>query len=420
MFRKFVVLLTVYLFFKESFTQKIDLNICPNGLTPLPLDSRWPKNLPNHFEISTELTTDVEAFEITQIFLGPYRDVIYFRNYEKNLQIYFDFQINEMLLINEQFICSRSEIGSQEYLPFITSDFIKPSILLGFNGRNNHSETFSTQYIGKEIVRGGILTNKFQSCFFLEQQNLTINATYYLSESPPNEMNINTAPDIIQIDVHSNNYPYTYNIIRYESNPSLRITTPSGTYCSNRINKKEFPQNIPSHLSFHAEAYTLKTEDTASKIDSYNRLIDESLKIERIAYGMSNMLIPNRLLFDYSTNLSYMYIIETQQCIVMPTSTPPMGTINEILFQFGNQNNSIQFQYAGLGQCDREHVLCHRWIGQHDTNESIQQYEWYWSTKYNEIDLNELIPIKVNLKTIEKGEPQKIINQEISKILNLR
>lgn len=416
MFRKYIVLLTVYLFIRNFSCQIIDLNICPNGITPLPSDSRWPKNLPNHFEISTELTTDIEAFEINQIFHGPYRDVIYFRNYEKNFEIHYDFQLNEMLTINEEFICHRSDIGTQESLSFITSDLIKPSILLGFNGRNNYSQLFSTRYIGKEIIRNGILTNKFQSCFFLEQENLTINATYYLSETPPNEIHINTAPDLIQIDVQTNNYPYTYNILRYQSNPSSTITTPSGTYCPNRINKKEFPQDLPTHLLFYAEAYTLQSKDISSKMDSYNRLIDEQLEFERIDYGLSNMLIPSRLLLDYSTHLSYMYILETQQCIIMNITNHTMGTINELLFQFNYRNNSIHYQYTGLYECEREHVLCHRWIGQYDTNTSNQQYEWYWTGKYNDLDINEFIPVKVNIKTILKGESQKIINQEISKI----
>jgi hypothetical protein len=102
----------------------------------------------------------------------------------------------------------------------------------------------------------------------------------------------------------------------------------------------------------------------------------------------------------------------------MNVSTHSTGTINEILFQFDDQNDSIHFQYTGLNECEREHIYCHRWIGQHDTDKSIQQYEWYWSAKYDEIDLKELIPIKVNLKTILKIEPPKIINQEISKFIS--
>jgi hypothetical protein len=334
-----------------------------------------------------------------------------------NLQIYYDFQLNELLTMNEELICSRSEIQSDEYLPFIASQIVKPSVLLGFNGRNHHNQTFYTRYIGKEILRDGISTNKFQSCFFIDQQNLTINATYYLIESSPNEINLNIIPDIIQIDVHSNNYPYTYNIIRYTANPSLSITTPSGAYCANRINTKIFPENLPSHLFLHAESYTLKNNVTSSKIDSYSRFIDEASKFERIDYSVSNLLTSSRLLIDYSANLTYMYTRETQQCMVMNAHAHLMGTINEILFQFTVLNDSRQFHYTGLDQCGREHVQCHRWIGQRDTDTFIQQYEWYWSAKYNGLDVKELIPIKVNLKTILKIEPPKIINQEISKFL---
>ncbi len=89
----------------------------------------------------------------------------------------------------------------------------------------------------------------------------------------------------------------------------------------------------------------------------------------------------------------------------------------KILFQFGVLNDSIQFQYTGLSKCGREHLYCHRWIGQRNLDTLVQQYEWYWSAKYNGLDVKELIPIKVNLKTILKIEPPKIINQEISKFL---
>ena len=59
-------------------------------------------------------------------------------------------------------------------------------------------------------------------------------------------------------------------------------------FCPNRINTKEFPQNLPSHLFLHAESYTPKNDDTPSKIDSYNRLIDEALEFERIDYSRAN------------------------------------------------------------------------------------------------------------------------------------
>jgi hypothetical protein len=112
-----------------------------------------------------------------------------------------------------------------------------------------------------------------------------------------------------------------------------------------------------------------------------------------------------------------MYTRETQQCIVMNVTAHSMGTINKILFQFGVLNDSIQFQYTGLSKCGREHLYCHRWIGQRNLDTLVQQYEWYWSAKYNEIDLKELIPIQVNLKTTLKIRTSKIINQEISKFI---
>jgi hypothetical protein len=93
-----------------------------------------------------------------------------------------------------------------------------------------------------------------------------------------------------------------------------------------------------------------------------------------------------------------------------------MRSTNKLLFQLDNRNDSIQYHYTGLSECGHEHIQCHRWIGQYDMDYLVEQYEWYWSAKYDEFDLNELIPIKLNIKTILKNEPTEIINQEISKI----
>ncbi|CAF0920246.1 unnamed protein product [Adineta steineri] len=417
MFRNLILLLNVCLLFKIFSCQEIDLNICPNGLTNFPPDPQWPNNIPNRFEIITELTTDVETIEITQLFLGHNKDVIYFHNYEANLSTYYDFEINEMLTINDKLKCDRTEIKPNEYLPFATSQIVKPSILLGFNGRNKYNDAFFTRYIGKETIRDGILTQKFQACFYIDQENITINATYYISESSPDQIIPDIRPDIVQIDVRSNDYPYTYNIIRYVSNPSLTIKTPSGAYCPNRTITKEFPQNIPSRLSIHADAYTLKDNDHPSKIESYNRLIDESSEFERLDYTMNKidtMSPPSTLLVDYSTKLQYMYTRQTQQCTVTNLTTLSMHNTNELLFQFGHVNDSIRFQYTGLTGCGREHIQCHRWIGQYDSDGFVQQYEWFWSATFNEIDLQELIPIKAYISTTVKSEPRKTVNQEIN------
>src|ERR1700733_9487572 len=113
MFRKLV---TVCLLFKIFFCQEIDFNICPNGLTTSPSDSQWPKIFPNRFEIFAEITTDIETIEITQLFISPYRDAIYFHDYQTSLQTFYDFQINEILTINKELTCDRKEIQSDEYL----------------------------------------------------------------------------------------------------------------------------------------------------------------------------------------------------------------------------------------------------------------------------------------------------------------
>jgi hypothetical protein len=417
MFRA-LLLLTLCLLFEISWCQDVDLTICPNGLTTAPSDSPWPMMIPNHFEFSSEISTEFETFEVTQLFLGPYKDAIFFHDYKSKSQTYSDFETNERLIINENMECERNVIQSNEYLSFSNGQVVKPSILLGFDGRHNYNNAFYTRYLGTATIRDGISTQKFQSCFYLTEENLTINATYYISQPPPDQVTINNIPDFVQIDVLSNNFGYTFNVIRFVSPHALAIRTPSGVYCPDRTNTKQIPQNLPSRLFIHAEVYTPKNSDSASTIESYNRLLDETLKFELSDYSsgqMSSSSSPSRSLIDYATNLTYLYTRETEQCEAMNISTISMPSTNEILIQFGAPNNSIQFIYTGMTNCGREHVQCHRWIGQRDINTYIQKYEWYWTAKYNDIDLQESIPIKVNMETISTAGPRATVNQEISK-----
>ena len=416
-----LTLLTICLLVCRFSCQQIDFSICPNGLTNAPSDPQWPSILPNHFELTAELTTDVETIEVTQSFLGPQKDVVYFHSYQTTCKTYSDFDTNELLVVfDDSLLCDRLSIGSNDVLPYLTGQIVKPSILLGFTGRNNYNSAFYTRYLGIETVREGIRAKKFQSCFFIEQEQVTINATYYIGDSPPDQSALNVPVDFVQIDVRSNNLPYTYNILRYVSNPSLTIETPSNVYCPNRTNTKPFPQNLPPRLSLHSEIYTLKNNDTPSRVESYNRLIDETLLFERIDYTMNKLpsaFIPSGLLLDYSSDLNYLYAHESQECMIRNATSHAMGTTNEILFQFGDMNNTIQFQYTGITHCNRPHLRCHRWIGQQEFGVFKKQYEWYWSAKYNDIDLQELIPIQVYLTTISEAGPSKSIKQETSKFV---
>ena len=411
MFRKWFVVCAMLLQMVHS--DEIDFNLCPNGRTTAPSDSRWPKIFLHDFQLSIEITTDIETLHITQSFIAAYQDMISFRNDQTTLRIYDDFQLNERLIINEQNACQRSEIESNGNSLFIISQYLKPSILLGFDGRNHYNPTFNTRYIGKEIIRGGILTRKFQSCFYIDEQKLTINATYYLTDALPTD----TSMDILQIDILSNNYPYTYNIVRYISNPSMIISTPSGVFCPNRIDTKQFPENLPWHVFFHAEEYTLPSNITSGKIDSTSRLIDQVLQFERIDYRLKNDSTSNRLLIDHATNFSYIYTDETEQCHAISATAHSMRTTNELLFQFDNEKWPIEYHYTGLSECGREYTLCHRWIGQRDLDHLTEQFEWYSVAEFNHIDMQEFIPIKVHMKTILKNEPRQIIEQEISKIM---
>ena len=420
MFRMLVILVAVCLLNPLTNGQDIDLTICPGGVTSGPSDSQWPTTIPNHFEFVSEISTDIETLDMKQLFIGPHRDVIHFRDHDLDIRTYYDFETNEMLIINQELKCDRTEIRPRESLSFVASQIVKPSVLFGFDGRNNVNNAFYTRYIGRAIIRDGISAQKFQSCFYLTEEKLTINATYYLSEPKPQGKAVISTTDFIQVDVRSNNYLYTYNIIRFAAKPSLTITTPAGVYCPNRTNTKDLPENLPSHLYFHAETYSLKTSDTKARVETFDRLLDEGLQFERTDYSMGKAVYPpppSSALIDYATNLSYLYTRDTQQCTVMNISRPSMETTSEILFQMGTTDDWSGLQYTGITDCGRENVQCHRWISQRDLNVVIQQFEWYWAATYNQLDLQVSLPIKMNVKTMYKGASARVINQEISKSL---
>ncbi|CAF3626372.1 unnamed protein product [Rotaria sp. Silwood1] len=403
-----VELLIVCLLVRIIFCQEFDVTICPNGLTSSSSGPHWQSSIPKRFEFFAEVSTDAKSVQITQLFHSPKRDAIIFHNFELITQKYYDFQTNEILSIDKNMECTRLEIDKNEGQPIAISQIVKPSILLGFNERNEYNNRFYTRYVGSTTVRGGIAVQQFQSCFYVSEQNLTINATYFLKLS-----NSNVASDIVQIDVLSKNFSSTYNIIRFISNSTLDITTPSGVFCPNRTITKKIPENFPSRLSLHAEALVPVLNTTSTTIESYDRLIDQVLEFERIDYiGTKNNSLPSsatRMLIDYSVGLSYTYERETQQCTVMNMSVNThMHTMSQIVFQFGTDNNVIKFQYTGIHECDRDRLQCHRWIGQNEQVNFIQQYEWFWSAKYNQIDLQKFIPIKVNINNINKHDQSKV------------
>ncbi|CAF2639553.1 unnamed protein product [Rotaria sp. Silwood2] len=409
-----VKLLTAYLLLRITFCQVFDVTICPNGLTDPSSGPYWQSSIPKRFELFAEVSTDAKSVLITQLFHSPNRDAIIFHNFEFITQKYYDFQTNEILSTNKNMECTRSEIDTNEGQPIVISQIVKPSILLGFNGRNEYNNRFHTRYVGPTIVRSGIAVQRFESCFYVSEQNLTINATYFLKLS-----HSNVVSDIVQIDVLSKNFSYTYNIIRFTSNPILDIATPPGVFCPNRTVTKEIPENFPSRLSLHAEALIPVLNTTSTTIESYDRLVDEVLEFERIDYiEAKNNNLPSsatRMLIDYSVGLSYTYERETQQCTVMNMSVNiHMHTMSQIVFQFGVDNNVIKFQYTGIHECDRDRLQCHRWIGQNEQVNFIQQYEWFWSAKYDQIDLQQFIPIKVNIDIISKHDQSKV-RQEFSK-----
>ena len=414
MTRQLVLIIVEYFLVQSCFSQKFDLSVCPNGLTSGPSAEEWPKIFPNRFQLITEISTDIQTFELTQYFHGPDQDAIRFQESQSKSEIYWNFQTNEMIVIDANNQCNRIEINFYETFAFVAGEIIKPSILFGFDGRNNRRENFAVRFLRNTTVRGGIPSKQYQSCFYLEAQNLTVNATYYMVET-----NRLDQFDFVQIDVQSNYFPYTYNIIRFRNDPLFVWTTPSGVFCPNRTNIKELPNNIPSKFSYFSEVFNLKTKNTRARIESSSRLIDRTIAIERNDYNSGKktsgfVSVPSAALIDYTTSLSFLYTDSTEQCTVMNITRPVMPSSNEILLQLREDDDVIGLHYTGITDCDRTFVKCHRWIAQRDFPAFIQQYEWYWSAQFHHIDLDQSVPIQLVMERFNKFVPDAGFKQEIS------
>ena len=120
---------------------------CDESLPPAGVDPLWPAALPDRFRIVAEVTTDLQTIEVSQTFFRGSRDTTHFRSDIRNVHTYDDFDISERLIIERNGECERRPILADEHLRFVTGDIVKPSILLGFDGRNNQNNAFFPRYV---------------------------------------------------------------------------------------------------------------------------------------------------------------------------------------------------------------------------------------------------------------------------------
>ncbi|CAF1123846.1 unnamed protein product [Rotaria sordida] len=411
---------------------QVDPQLCPSG--PITnSDPNW-RPIPNRFEIMTELISGNEMMELSQAFSNN-RDAIMINSRVGPLQFYWYFDTNEQFevitaVVNQQpvSVCVRQVIGPTSETSVIQPNtlFLKPSVLLGYDHRNQINSSWGNQYIGNEIIRS-VPTNKFKSCFYVSDIRATVSATYYISDATKFQANLPAnASMILRIDVqikaqNGRQEAYTYNVFRYTPYPSRQeerqaLETPEGVYCVNRISTLPVPQNIPERASSNSEVLIKQMNNS---IISSHGLYDTEFRFSRFDIWLPDPLGgPNWLhyteIHDFATGLSYQYNHTTRQCSIRDINTASNDAVivdgKPNLVQMGSTEHlflmdDITYQYTGEKQC-RDRVRCRVWIGEKSLpNNTIQHREWYWASSINNIYLDTSFPVKMNLKTYVNGVP---------------
>jgi len=359
------------------------------------------------------------------------------------IQFYWNFLTNEQFEIVTAVInqipvpqCFRQVIGTTSETSVIQPNtlILKPSALLGFDGRNQRNEMWGVIYDGDEELRG-IPTNRFKSCFFVNDIKATVSATYYVSDVTKFQAYLPANQSIIlQIDVRIKNQlnrvdSYRYNVFRYIPNPNRReeqqaLETPAGVFCSNRTATLPFPVDLSDRASSNSEAFI---PEANSSIFSSHGLYDTEFQFTRFdiwspdPFGGPNWSHYTEI-HDFATGLSYQYNHTTRQCRVADIA-PNFNDVDAVdgkpnLIQMTSPQHlfgadDISYHYTGEKRC-RDRVWCHVWIGEKlMENNTVRHQEWYWASSINDEPLQQSIPVKLVWKTYVKGVPTN--TAEISK-----
>ncbi|CAF0794173.1 unnamed protein product [Rotaria sp. Silwood1] len=367
--------------------------------------------------------------ELSQAF-STQRDAVLTNSKLGPIQLYWNFGTNEQfeiinLVVNFQPMptCARQVITTASETSVILPKtlIIKPSVLLGFDARNQINSIWGIEYIGDEDLRG-IPTNKFKSCFYVADIRATVSATYYVSDVTKFQAYLPANESIIlQIDVQIRNDAgrqdaYTYNVFRYSPNPRRReerqaLETPTGVYCANRTSTLPIPTNIPDRVSSNSEAL-IPLANTS--IFSTHALYDTEFQFSRFDVWFPDTSGGPRWyhyseIHDFAVGLSYQFNHTTRQCNVRDITTgfgfsdgvPVDGQPN--LLQMGSTQHlflmdDVTYQYTGEKPC-HDRVWCHVWIAEkYMANNTVQHREWYWSSTINGEPVTRSTPMKMILK----------------------
>jgi hypothetical protein len=333
-------------------------------------------------------------------------------------------------------ICLREEINSTSQTSVIQAGtlIVKPSVLLGFTEKNQRNSLWGVTYETETYVRG-IPASVFTSCFYVNDINAQVGATYFVSNASLFQPSlISNESAILQIDVTveapSRQDSYTYHVFRYVPNPNplevrQALETPTGVYCPNRSPGLPVPKNIPSRVSSNFELYLPMLNST---IYSGHNLIDTEFKFTRNDLWFpdpagSAAWIHFTEIHDFGTGLSYQYNHLNRQCSVLNISqnlndaVPVNGRPD--LLQIGNPEHlflldDIDYQYTGMKPC-RDRVLCHVWIGEKTiANNDVEHREWYWAVSVNGETLPQWIPMKMINKHYRAGTLINIVESSHS------
>ncbi|CAF1511735.1 unnamed protein product [Adineta steineri] len=405
----------------------VDPQLCPEGATSPTLDPYWHA-IPSRFEIMTELVLNTGVIDVSQAFSSQ-RDAIITNSPQGTVQSYWNFDTNEHfeVLTNtsnplQTPKCVRQVIDTTSETTVYQSNtlMLKPSALLGFDGRNQINPLWGIQYDGDEDLRG-IPTNRFKSCFYLDDIKATVSATYYISNVKKFQSYLPANQSIIlQIDVRVKNYlskmnSYTYNVFRYIPNPNRRqerqaLETPAGVFCPNRTSILSLPTDIPERITINSESFI---PEVNSSIYSSHGLFDNEFQFTRLDLWYpdpSGGPIWSHFteIHDFGTGLAYNYNHTTRQCMVNDINTF-FGDAESVegqpnLVQMGSPQHLIVMDditnhYTGEKRC-RDRVWCHVWIGEKKyPNNTVQHQEWYWASTFNGEPLQRMIPMKMVWKT---------------------
>ncbi|CAF0850504.1 unnamed protein product [Adineta ricciae] len=433
MFRLPTYLLGILLIFVCTNYAQVDPGLCPEGATsPVP-DPKW-RTIPPRFEIMTELISDKSITELSQAF-STTRDSIFWNANGGPYQFYYNFATDEVFDVlikpgaNSMPFCLRQALtpASETSVLQPKTLFVKPSVLLGFNQRNQRNPDWGVRYQGDGELRR-IPTMKFQSCFYLNDIRATVRVDFQVTN--PDRFQPGLTPRneslILQMDVKVKNQTtqenFLYNVFRYISEPSRReerqaLETPTGIYCPNRISTMPIPSDIPERVSANSELFV--PNGNSSAIFSSHSLYDTEFQFVRFdAWFPDPMGSPFWLHFteihDFAVGLTFRYDNRRHQCVVGNITTGLNDAVaiddNPSFIQMGSPQHlflmdDITYQYTGEKPC-HDRIWCHVWIGEKALpNAAVQHREWYWSSSINGEPTTRSKPMKLVLKQYNNGVP---------------